>query len=297
MNNKLLTRLFLVLVIVVIGIFVLESTLYSVGPGEVAVEVHNGQATASTDQPGLHWKSVGAELVSLDSRVQVTHGTFQADSGQPKEGGSAGYTVVWRLSQPLTFYGATQGKEQAAAGKVDDTVEGALRKLLAPASNPAVFAVPAASVNAAMTAALEPVAAKFGIAVLTAHLTSITPSAEARMQIVETMLQAVSQARQSERDKAQAEAAQKLADTRGQARSILAEARQQAASIKGEGEAKVAGIYAKASRAAPGFFRFYQTLLSEQAALSTHTRLYILSTDSPWFKLLGTAPGKGGSKP
>jgi len=175
-------------------------------------------------------------------------------------------------------------------------VEGALRKLLAPASNPAVFAVPAASVNAAMTAALEPVASKLGIAVLTAHLTSITPSAEARSRIVQSMLQADSQARQSDQDKAQAEAAQKLADTRDQARSILAEARRQAASIKGEGEARVAGIYAKASGDAPAFFRFYQTLLSEQAALSTHTRLYILSTDSPWFKLLGTTPDKGGSK-
>ena len=296
MSNKLLTRLFIVMAIAVAGIFVLESSLYSVGPGETAVIVQHGEATASTRQPGLHWKPVNAGLVSLDSRVRAAHDIFNADQKSPGTGASAGYAVIWRLNQPLTYYGATQGKEEAAVSQMKEAVDGALRKQLAAPANPAVFAEPAASVDAALAAALKPVAAKLGIAVLAARITSITPAEDARKQIVQSMLQAESQARQAGRDKARDAAARKLAATRAQAHAILAAARQQAASIKGEGEARVAGIYAKASSAAPGFFRFYQTLLSEQAALTTHTRLYILSTDSPWFKLLGTAPGKSGKR-
>jgi len=60
MSNKLLTRLFLILVIVVIGIFMLDSSLYSIGPGAVAVEINHGQATVATRKPGLHWKRVSA---------------------------------------------------------------------------------------------------------------------------------------------------------------------------------------------------------------------------------------------
>lgn len=292
MNNKLLTRLFIGLVVIVVGIFVLDAALYNVGPGEVAVVVSRGEATAATGQPGLHWKSVSAQIVSLDARVRVTRGTFDADSRHPERGGSAGYAVVWRLEQPETFYGVTAGKDEVARNKLDDAVEGALRKHLARQHGAAVFAQPAASVNAAVAAALRPVAQKLGITVLAAHLTSITPAEAERDKIVQSMLQTDTQARQAKEAEARNEAEKKLEATRDRAHSILAAARQQAASIKGQGEAQVAGIYARASRAAPAFFRFYQTLLSEQAALDTHTRLFILSTDSPWFKVLDTAPAK-----
>ncbi len=291
MNNKLLTRLFIVLVIIVVGIFVLDASLYNVGPGEVAVMVNHGEATASTGQPGLHWKAIGAQLVNLDARVHVTRGTFNANSRHPDQGGSAGYAVVWRLEQPETFYGATQGKEDVVGTKLDNAVEGALRKHLAKGQGAAVFSEPADSLSAAVTAALKPVAEKLGITVLAAHITSITPSKAERDKIVQSMLQTDTQARQAKEAEARNEAEKKLEATRDRAHSILAAARQQAASIKGKGEAQVAGIYARASRAAPDFFRFYQTLLSEQAALDTHTRLFILSTDSPWFKVLDEHPG------
>ncbi|MGA7965231.1 MAG: SPFH domain-containing protein [Gammaproteobacteria bacterium] len=291
MNNKLLTGLFIGVVIAVVGIFLIESSLYSVEPGQVAVEIQHGQVTASTREPGLHWKPVSAELATMDSRIQVSSGTFNADTRKPNERGSARYAIVWRLNQARTYYEATQGKGEVAEGKVDDAVAAALHKLLANPPSHAVFAVPPASVNAALTAALKPVAAKLGIDILSANITDTTLSKSAQKQVVESMLQADSAIRQAEQAKTQTAAAKKLAATRARAAAILAAANQQAASLKGEGEAQVAGIYAKASQSAPTFFRFYQTLLNEQASLGTHTRLFIISTDSPWFNLLGTKPG------
>lgn len=290
MNNKLLTRLFLVLVVVVVAIFVLESSLYSVGPGEIAVEVQHSKATASTGRPGLHWKSVSAQLVTLDSRVQIARGTLDADTRNPKQGASAAYAVLWRIKQPLAYYDATGAKDAVTLQKIEDAVEGALRKQLAGNQARAVFAVPPASADAAVAKALEPVADKLGIAVISARVTGATPSEAEQKRIVQSMLQTDTQARRAREKKTRGAAAEKLATTRAQSHAVLAAARQQAAAIRGEGEAQVAGIYAKASAAAPGFFHFYQTLLSERAALSTHTRLYILSTDSPWFKLLGNNP-------
>lgn len=291
MNNKLLTGVFFAVVIVVVGIFLLESSLYSVNPGEVAVEIQHGQVTASTRKPGLHWKSMSADLATMDTRVQVARGSFNAAPSNPDAQGSARYAIVWRLNQARTYYDATQGKGEVAQGKVDDAVAAALRKLLAKPPSHAVFAVPPASVNAALTAALEPVAAKLGIDILSASVTGTTLSQSAQKQVVQSMLQADSAARQAEQVRTQTAAEKKLAATRARAEAILAAANQQAAAILGQGEAQVADIYAKASKSAPAFFRFYQTLLNEQAGLATHTRLFIISTDSPWFNLLGTKPG------
>lgn len=290
MNNKLLTRLFIVVVIAVIGIFVLESSLYSVGPGEVAVVIEHGQAKAGTREPGLHWKSVSVQVAILDSRVQVAHGNFDADPQKPESADRARYAVLWRLAQARTYYDATHGKGTVAQNKVDTAVGATLRKLLAKPPSHAVFAVPPASVNAALAAALKPVAKKLGIDILSADITRATLSDAARKQVVESMLQADSAVRQAEQAKTQTAATKKLAATRAHAEAILAAANRQAASIRGQGEAQVAGIYAKASKHAPAFFNFYQTLLSEQAVLDTHTRLFVISTDSPWFKLLGTEP-------
>ncbi len=294
MSNKLLTRLFLILVIVVIGIFMLDSSLYSVGPGAVAVEINHGQATVATRKPGLHWKRVSAEVANLDARVQMTHGTFNGDTRNPKSAGSAGYALVWRLSHPRKYYNATQGKRSVALDRMKGAVDAALRKLLAKPSSRTVFAVSPARVHSALMAALKPVAAKLGIEVLTADITRSTLSATARKQVLEAMLLANVAARQGAQAKTQAAASKKRAAMRAQIASLLVTSRQQAATIEGEGEAQVVAIYARAAKPAPKFFRFYQTLLSEQAALEANTRLFIVSTDSSWFRLLGTAPGRGG---
>ncbi len=294
MSNKLLTRLFVIMVIVVVGIFVLDSSFYSVGPGTVAVEIDHGQATVATRKPGLHWKRVSAEVANLDARVQVTHGTFNADTRNPKSAGSAGYALVWRLSHPGKYYNATQGKGSVARDRMEGAVNGALRKLLAKPSSRTVFAVSPATVNTALMMTLKPVAEKLGIEVLTADITRSTLSATARKQVLEAMLLANVAARQGAQAKTQAAASKKQAAMRAQIASLLATSRQQAATIEGEGEAQVAAIYARAAKPAPKFFRFYQALLSEQTALEANTRLFIISTDSSWFRLLGTAPGKGG---
>jgi membrane protease subunit HflC len=294
MSNKLLTRLFVVMVIVVIGIFMLDSSFYSVGPGAVVVEINHGQATVATRKPGLHWKRVNAEVVSLDARVQVTYGTFDADTRNPKSAGSAGYALMWRLSHPRKYYNATQGKGSVALDRMEGAVDVTLRKLLAKPSSRTVFSVLPATVHSALMTALKPVAAKFGIEVLTADITRSTLSEATRKQVLEAMLLADTAARQGAQAKTQAAASKKLSAMRAQIVSLLATSRQQAATIEGEGEAQVAAIYARAAKPAPDFFRFYQTLLGEQAALETNTRLFIISTDSSWFRLLGTAPGKGG---
>ncbi len=294
MSNKLLTRLFVIMVIVVVGIFVLDSSFYSVGPGTVAVEIDHGQATVATRKPGLHWKRVSAEVANLDARVQVTHGTFNADTRNPKSAGSAGYALVWRLSQPRKYYNVTQGKGSVALDRMEGAVDAALRKLLAKPSRRTVFAVSPVTVNAALMMTLKPVAEKLGIEVLTAGITHSTLSETTRKQVLEAMLLTDAAARQGAQAKTQAAASRKLAAMRVQIASLLATSRQQAATIEGEGEAQVATIYARAAKPAPNFFRFYQTLLGEQVVLETNTRLFIISTDSSWFRLLGTAPGKGG---
>ena len=119
--------------------------------------------------------------------------------------------------------------------------------------------------------------------------TKLSESAE--KQITDKMLATDSTAQQQKMSSSETAADEKIAAAKARAADILAAARSKAATIRGESEAKVAEMYARAARPAPDFFHFYQTLMSEKAALNTNTRLFVVSSDSPWFRLMG----KGGS--
>lgn len=299
MNNKLLLRWFGIVALAFVAFFVLQSSLYTVDPGEVATVVSNGKVTRVIESSGLHWKSPDAQVVVMNQRLQVTGVDFRADKSKAfSTTRGARFNVVWKLDDPAKFYAATQQKNQSQLNiqtQLANAAEPALHKLLAPKGQPRVFSVSAASATEAFKAAIQPAVAKLGIKVLDTSLAAINFPQSEEKQLTEAMLAAHSSKQDKKLSHSHESAERRIAAEREKADAILADAREKAAGIRGESEARVADIYAEASKSDPDFFRFYQTLMSEKQALNTHTRLFVVSTDSPWFRLMGKAsPGQGG---
>lgn len=296
MNNKLLMRWFAILIGVLAVAFTLNVSLYTVDPGHVGVIIRQGNVAQVIAKPGTHWKSPSDQFDLLDIRNQVANVSFRADrSGPATESAAARFSVVWKIDSPSKFYQATQNNNPVVdvQDKLADVSDPALRKLLAKDNEARLFAVSSASATQAFEAAIKPAAEKLGIKLLSVSLADIKLSKAAEKQITDRMLASDSTARQQKESSSETEAEKKIASARTQAANILAAARNKAATIRGESEAKVSDLYAQAAKAAPDFFRFYQTLMSETAALNTNTRLFIVSSDSPWFRLMGK-PGSNG---
>lgn len=292
MNNKLLMRWFGVVVVALAAAFTLEVSLYTVAPGQTGLIVRQNGQDQVISQPGTHWKAPDAQLVLLDSRNQVANVNFRANrSGPASDSATARFSVVWKIDSPSKFYRATQDNspDVDVQDKLADASDPALRKLLAKNEATRVFAVSSASATQAFEKAIEPAADKLGITVLSASLVNLKLSEAAEQQLTNKMLATDSSARQQKLSSSETTAQKKIAAARAKAADILASARNKAASLQGGSEAKVAELYAEAARPAPDFFRFYQTLMSEKAALNTHTRLFVVSSDSPWFRLMGKA--------
>lgn len=292
MNNKLLMRWFGIVIVALAVAFTLDVSLYTVEPGQVGVIVEQGDVSQVVSEPGTHWKVPSDQIELLDIRNQVANVNFRAKrSGPAAESAAARFSVVWKIDSPKTFYEATQNNNVTidVQDKFGDASDPVLRKLLAKDNEARVFAVSAASVTQAFESAIKPVADTLGIKLLSVGLVNLKLSKAGEKQITERMLATDTTAHQQKMTDSEAAAEQKIAAARTQAANILAAARNKAASIRGEGEAKIAELYARTAQPAPDFFRFYQTLMSEKAALNTNTRLFVVSSDSPWFQLMGKA--------
>jgi len=298
-NNKFLMRWFGVVVVALAAVFTLNVSVYTVEPGQTGLIVHPNGADQVISEPGTHWKAPSAQLVLLDSRNQVANVDFRANrKGSASDSAGARFDVVWKIASPSKFYHATHDNdaEVDVQDKLADVSDPALRKLLAKNDDTRVFAVSSASATQAFEKAIEPAADKLGITVLSASLVNLKLSAAAEKQITAGMMASASTAREQKLSTSETAAEKKVAAAKAQAANILATARNKAATIRGESEAKVAEMYGEAAKPAPDFFHFYQTLMSEKAALNTHTRLFVVSSDSPWFQLMGKAGSKPGQK-
>ncbi|MGH8274942.1 MAG: SPFH domain-containing protein [Gammaproteobacteria bacterium] len=278
-----------VLAIVCVGLFL---ATYSVPPGQAVLLLHGGKVVAKDPTPGLHWKIPLLEhVVRLDARTRLSTGEVR-----PPPTGTVGlavrYAVFWRVVRPVDFYHATNDDA--------DTVNRRLQAVLSPVIQTAMtqgepedfLTVPSAPLEARLQAGVEPVSNKIGIQVLSVALGTAEIPPKLATRVADGMAagtqREVAAAKNAGRQAREAIAEQ----ARHKRERTLSDARGAAAKITGQSETKVAAIYAPLAKKAPKFFSYFLRLESESAALKSHTRLLIISMDSPWFKTLEKSAGK-----
>lgn len=273
-------------VVAAIGLF---AAGFTAGPGEIVLLERSGHVVAGPLESGLHWRvPLVDDVVRLDAGVHVEQRRVQAGAGA--DALRARYTVLWKVGTPRRYYQATGGDASIVNDRLGTALAPILRRMMNP-SQPDVFLTrPAANIDATLaTAAREP-AAKLGIDVLNVALEDASVPSSLQ-QAIGSRMAAGYRARAA--GSASSAAAAEIATGRARARAVVAAAHRAAGEIRGRSEAQVAEIFARAGARAPSFFRFYQQLTSEERAMSQHTRALVISTDSPWFKLLRDSDGGG----
>lgn len=283
MKGKYAPLLFAIAVLVIVIIVVSLST-YAVTPGEAMLKVSHGKVTSVATRAGLHWKvPLLEELVRLDLRARVARGQVRLHADE-KTGLAAGYMVLWEVGKPKRYYEATGGDASALEQRIHQALQPVLRQAMQTGSAGNFLSGATAALSTDMAAAVQAVAAKTGIRVL-----AVKPStAEIPRSLVEkttaSMAAAVRTKLAASKARFKAERAQLLGKAKRKSEKIIATAKRKAAGITGKSQAKVASIYAPVARKAPRFFDYYLGLQSKADALKGHTRILVLSMDSPWLE-------------
>jgi membrane protease subunit HflC len=306
--------------VVVLGILlavVLVSSVYTLSETEQAILTQFGRPVGGVvATPGLHLKAPVIQTVHrFDKRWLEYDGDANEIPTRDKKYIWVDTYARWRIADALRFFQAVRD-ERGGQSRLDDIVDGETRNAVA--SYNLIEIVRSTNRPFEVTGELEGIGAAEAMAEIKAgreklaqqileRASKITPEFGVelvdvrfkRINYTQSVQQAVFQRMIAERkriaERSRSEGQGRAAEIRGQKeRDVLAATSvgyKSAQELKGKADAKATGIYARAYGRDPGFYEFYKSMETLEAALSQDATV-VLSTDSELLKYLKGPRGR-----
>ncbi len=278
--------------LVALGLLIAGVT-FTVNQNEYAVLTRFGKTVEVILEPGLNLKVPGIHGVyRFDKRLQLHEGLLLECLTRDKKNIAIRNVVVWRISEPGTFYMSVGAAMDLAAQKLDDLLTSKGAGAVGDFSFDELISVEhevkipelEERIKRELARSLEE--GGYGMEIVSVEV--------GRLALPESNAYSVYQRMRKERNaianKYRAEGEEEASKIRARAdreRSvILSDAYEKAQKLRGEGEAEAARIYAEAFREDPEFYRFWRTLQSYSKILDEKTTL-VITDDSEIMKYLG----------
>jgi membrane protease subunit HflC len=282
MNQK---KLLAVVALALIGLLILNTTLYTVDERERAVVVRFGQVIRYDDKPGLHWKYpfldgvrfYSAQILTLDAEPQlfptVEKKYVLVDS-----------FVKWRIIDLLKFYVAVGGDETKARERLTQVINSGLRGEFGKRSMHDVIAGDRRRIMELLSVNADKDASQYGIEVVDVRIQRVELPTEVRGSVFRRMEAERGRIAKELRAKG-AEAAEKIRASAERQRDILlAEAYRDAERTRGEGDARATAITGKAFSVNPEFYSLYRSLNAYKESFKNKDDILVVDPSADFFK-------------
>jgi len=278
-------KLFAIAGLVLIGLLIVNSTIYTVDEREHAVVVRFGQVIRYDDKPGLHVKTpfldavrfYSAQILTLDAEPQ------QFPTIEKK------YVVVdsfvkWRISDVLKFYVAVGGDEAKARERLSQVINSGLRGEFGKRTVKEVVAGDRRKIMELLSVNADKDASEYGIEVVDVRIQRVEFPTEVRDAVYRNMAAERVRIAKDLRAKG-AEAAEKIrADAERQRDILLAEAYRDGERTRGEGDARATSITGKAFSANPEFYSLYRSLNAYKESFKNKDDILVVDPSADFFK-------------
>lgn len=294
-----LHRSFVSLIIAVIVLILISQSVSIVSQGQTGVRLRGGTVVSVGLAPGLHFRVpfVG-RIAGLDSQW-ITLDSARQNGGRMKLTSSdgkaleAGYTAVWRITDPALFCRETGCDEGTGAQRVNDRIAPVLRQIFAAHKAAELTSSTGDVLLAGVPNEINPNLGKFGVSLQAVHLTALALPDDAAKRVYRRMRTAQSDQASEASAKGTANADKIRAQAEQHRADLLAKASVQAQTIRGQAEADAAAIYARAYRQDPKFYRFYRHLQAYQQTIKKGNSVIVLGPDSGFLKYFDGLKGSG----
>ena len=280
-------------VLVIAGLVIAYSSLFTVYQTQQALVLRLGQPQAPITTPGLHVKAPFIDtVVYVDRRILDLEAPAQEVIASDQKRLVVDAFARYRIKDPLRFY-QTLGSIQGANSQLAILLNSALRRVLGEATFTHVVRDQRADLTARIRDLVDHEAAAYGIAVVDVRIR--------RADLPEQNSQAVYQRMQTERQREAAEfraqGAQRAQENRSRADRevtvLVAEATSQSEQIRGEGDAIRNQIFADAFNKDADFFSFYRSMQAYEASMKQGDTRLVLKPDTSFFRFFNDPTGKG----
>ena len=276
----------LIIVLVVLGLILLTSSLYTVNETQVAIKLRLGEIVAVEDNPGLKFKTPFVNnVVSFDKRIQTLDSASESFLTVEKKNVIVDSFVKWRIVDTEKFYISTGGAMSSANLRLAQNNQDALRTEFSKRTIIEVVSEEREAIMASVKSKLKKIAEdEFGIEVVDVRIKRIELAQEVRNSVysrMETERKSIANKFRSEG----AEEAEKIQAFADKERTIiLADAYRDSEKIRGNGDAISASNYAEAYSQDVDFYSFYRSLESYKKSFSQQGDILILNPDSEFFR-------------
>jgi membrane protease subunit HflC len=278
-------KLFAIVGLALIGLLIVNSTIYTVDERERAVVVRFGQVIRYDDKPGLHIKTpfldavrfYSAQILTLDAEPQL-YPTIEKK-----------YVVVdsfvkWRIIDVLRFHVAVGGDEAKARERLAQVINSGLRGEFGKRTVKDVIAGDRAKIMALLSVNADQDAKEYGIEVVDVRIQRVEFPTEVRDAVYRNM--AAERARIAKELRAKgAEAAEKIrANAERQRDILLAEAYRDAEHTRGEGDARATAITGRAFSVNSEFYSLYRSLNAYKESFKNKDDILVVDPSADFFK-------------
>lgn len=283
-------RGYLLLILVLITGMAFSTAAFSVRETELAIKFRFGEIVRADYAPGLHFMMPFVNNIrKFERRIDTRN--YASEQFLTSEGKilRIDFYIKWRISDVGTYYQATSGDIDIAAGRLGSIVKDGIKGVIARRTIQQVVAAERAEFTGEILKQAEESTRGLGLQLVDVRVKKIDLPEEVSGSVFSRMSQDFD--RQAKRLRAEGdENAEKLRSEADRQRiEILAEAYREAEIIRGEGDAKAAQVYAQAYGRNAEFYSFYRSLQAYRESIGTDSDVLVVSPDSEFFKYLKRA--------
>jgi membrane protease subunit HflC len=281
------SRAYLVLAVGAVALILLAMSAFTVRETELAIKFRFGEIVRADYAPGLHFMTPIVNNVRIFERRIISR-TYPSEQFLTSEGKilRIDFYIKWRIDNVSTYYQATGGEEEIAAGRLGSIVKDGIKGVIARRTIQQVVIAERAEFTGEILKITEGPTDGLGLELVDVRVKKIELPDEVSESVFSRMRQDFD--RQAKELRAQgAENAEKLrAEADRERTEILAAAYRDAEIIRGEGDAKAADTYAQAYSRNPDFYSFHRSLQAYRESLGTENDVLVISPDGEFFKYL-----------
>jgi len=288
------------LIMLVVGLIIILSTIFTVQEGQKAIRLRLGKIVASSQdiakvaKPGLHFKLPLIETVKyFDVRLQ----TFDMQSSRiltkEQKYVLVDYYVKWKIDDVPAYYTRTGGFSNRAQQLLQQKANNALRAAFGTRSITEVVSGERGEIMSTLKNKLHESARSLGISVIDFRIKRIDLPKEVSLSVHARMRAERERVATKHRSYGRAEAERIRAKADAKVTVIKAQAKMDAAKIKAIGLSKAAAIYSVAYRKDASFYSFYRSLQAYLHSFNAqHNNFLVLNPKTEFFRFFRSQNGK-----
>jgi membrane protease subunit HflC len=267
--------------------WVFSASMFQVKETELAIKFRLREIVETEFEPGLHFMIPWIESVQKFDRRVLTR-NYPAEPFLTSEGKilNVDFYVKWRVAEVGDYYLATNGDEEAAAGRLAEIVKDGLKGVIAKRTIQQVVAAERAEFIGDILQFAGRSVSQLGLMLVDVRVKRIDLPEEVSESVYNRMRQNF--ARQASQLRAEGdEQAQRIrAEAERERTEVLARGNRDAEVIRGEGDAQAAETYARAYQRYPDFYSFHRSLEAYRNSIGQPNDVLVIAPKGEFFKYL-----------